>query len=244
MPLLGTLLDLLYPQRCEGCGRFGFSLCAACAARLPAFPREECVACRTPSAAGRTCQRCRSVTPLDGMVIALQYEHPLVAQSVHRLKYNFQEHRAAVLGAFLANALRRARIDPAVPLVPVPLHPRRQRERGFNQAMLLARACAAGTNRAVLPLLARARPTAVQAQLDLHHRLQNLAGAFRCTAHLEPVPKSVMLVDDVVTTGSTLAACAATLKSAGVDSVWGLAVARGELRLLHTKQENESIPRV
>ena len=111
-------------------------------------------------------------------------------------------------------------------LVPVPLHPKRERERGYNQSELLARELSKATG---IPLesrvLRRTRDTPPQVSIDgYQERKRNIEGAFECTSALD-MP-SVLLIDDVVTTGSTMSACAGALKAAGAQSVWGLAVAR------------------
>lgn len=110
------------------------------------------------------------------------------------------------------------------PVVPVPLHRSRQRERGFNQAALIADALAGGAATRVAPILSRDRPTARQHGLDRAARLHNLAGAF--SVGEAPVPAVVILVDDILTTSATLEACATVLRASGCERVFGFAVAR------------------
>jgi ComF family protein len=115
-------------------------------------------------------------------------------------------------------------------IVPVPLHPRRFRQRGFNPSALLAREVALPqANRADARWLNRVRETRPQAGLDATSRRHNVAGAFACRPRSGPVPKRVWLVDDVTTTGATLAAAAAALRAAGVREVLGLCLARTPL---------------
>jgi ComF family protein len=122
---------------------------------------------------------------------------------------------------------QRAGLRPTDRVVPVPLHPRRFRQRGFNPAALLAREIARPLGLVVDPSwLARRRETRPQAGLDARSRERNVAGAFACRRARTPVPKRVWLVDDVMTTGATLASAAAALRRAGVSEVMALCLAR------------------
>lgn len=231
MPVLATLLDLLFPRFCIGCRRHGTLLCASCAAKLERQNPQECAVCRLPSLAGTTCHACAPATALDQTLIALRFDDPLVQKLVHLLKYRYVEEIADHLGAALVGVVAEYGADRDALLAPIPLHSRRERTRGFNQSALLARAVAARTGRPVSDhLLVRRRTTSQQAKLNRDARLRNLRGAFAMAKTLEKLPRSVMLVDDVVTTGATLEACARTLKTAGVQRVSALAVARGTLR--------------
>ena len=144
---------------------------------------------------------------------------------MQRLKYGHAARVAGPLGAAAAGRLveMRAHLREAV-LVPVPLHPVRERERGYNQAMLLAHALAPAGMR-VESLLIRGRMTTKQHKLDRAARARNLAGAFRL-ARGGPAPPTVVIVDDIMTTGATLEACASVLKRAGARRVYGFTVAR------------------
>jgi ComF family protein len=155
--------------------------------------------------------------------VAWLYERP-VRRAVHALKYRRRRRVAGALADALADALPGA--PPGDALVPVPLHAGRLAERGFNQSEELARRLSA---RWQLPLrsegLARARDTGHQAGLARRERLGNVAGAFVWRAS-GPPPARVILVDDVLTTGATLAACAAALRAAGAREVRAVALAR------------------
>jgi ComF family protein len=204
--LLGWLLDLLFPDRCAACGRPGGLFCRACRAELRPYPPGE------------------GATPgLEAMAVAWLYERP-VRRAVHALKYRRRRRVAGALADALADAL--AGPPPGDALMPVPLHAERLAERGFNQSEELARRLAA---RWRLPLLAnalaRARDTGHQAGLARRERLTNVAGAFVWRASGPPPPR-VILVDDVLTTGATLAACAAALRAAGASEVRAVALAR------------------
>jgi ComF family protein len=154
---------------------------------------------------------------------------------VHQLKYGRCIHLAAELGRLAMAAFTDDRLQPAVaanwPLVPVPLHRSRFQRRTFNQAAEISRVLALYTGLPVLAALRRIRATDTQALLGRKQRLENLHGAFAITAagrrQLETSAAGVILVDDVLTTGSTMEACAATLRRAGFKTVLAVTVMRG-----------------
>jgi ComF family protein len=149
-----------------------------------------------------------------------------VRRAVHQLKYGQFKALAAPLGQLLAQYLE-ARPVAADVLVPVPLHSRRLRERGYNQSALLAAEVGKLSGLPVVSdSLVRLRHTKAQVKTaDAGERQRNLAGAFGCR-DAKLVGKRVLLVDDVCTTGSTLDSCAIALRRTGASSVWGLALAR------------------
>jgi ComF family protein len=146
-------------------------------------------------------------------------------EAIHRFKYQHRTELAGVFGAMLNDYLNRYPL-PIHAVIPVPLHPERERRRGYNQALLLARELAARQN---LPLwynvLARVRATQPQVELDARARRENVQDAFAASDAVAGA--SVLLIDDVCTTGATLDACSVALKQRGAKSVWGLALARG-----------------
>lgn len=218
------LLDLLYPPRCPGCGRLGSVLCDACQARIEAPPRPACPRCGQPGASDALCPTClKTPSHIDGIAAAAVFAHPL-RDAIHDLKYNNNRSLAEPLGRLMAAAWQ-AHGLPADRIVPVPLHPGRQAERGYNQSALLARVLAQTVG---MPLdervLIRQRPTQHQVGLGRAERQQNVAGAFSCRDDLSG--QRVVVIDDVCTTGSTLEACAEALKAAGATTVWGFTLAR------------------
>jgi ComF family protein len=186
------LLDLIFPPRCGGCGRHGQDFCEHCAAALQPVP----------------------VSSLHGipLVAAGRLTGPLQA-AIHSYKYRPRPQLAGSLAQPLSQAAVAAGLTlPALTFVP--LHPRRQRERGFNQAERLAGRLAASLRVPVVSGLSRLRPTPAQVGLGQAERQVNVAGAFRWTA-LEPPPQGLGLVDDVCTTGATLEAVARVVAEAG-----------------------------
>jgi len=208
---------LEHPTRGAVCGRCWASilpltppLCDVCGDPLPVL--------NSP----RICRRCSGVAHPVGRSRAIgAYDEPLRA-IVHALKYDARRSLARPLGAMM-----RARgadvLDGALCVVPVPLHPSRRRERGFNQARDLA----LHLGLPVVEALARVRRTPPQTELSAAERRKNLDGAFAATRHVRRLIGSVVvLVDDVSTTGATIDACAQTLLDAGVKEVRALTAAR------------------
>lgn len=183
-----------------------------------------CDCCGREVGAGTRCQDCARERPaIDGIRACSRFEGA-IRQAVHRLKYNGQRTLAEPLGLFLA---RTASQMPAVDaVVPVPLHPSRERLRGYNQSALLARVLARHLGVPVVAATRRVRQTRDQIGLDRHQRRENVKGAFACTNSAVAAGRSLLLVDDVCTTGSTMLACAEPLRRAGATGVWGLVVAR------------------
>jgi ComF family protein len=199
-----TALDLLFPPHCVACERVGSFLCPRCLSEaLPAAPR--------------------ALPAFDDVRVRAGYGEP-VSTAIHALKYDHQTRVAEVLGKLLAQTLHEA--DWPVDLVcAVPLHPKRLRERGYNQAALLAGYVAQAQNWSFVPqAVSRVRETASQVHLNAHERQANMVDAFAADPRLV-AGKSVLVIDDVLTTGATLSACAEALRAAGATHLYGAAVA-------------------
>ena len=224
------LLDVLFPMECVSCGASGKVICDKCAAALPLLLRPFCAICATPGDFAR-CQSCaESVRQFDGVRAPYRYAGA-IRQAILALKYGNIKAGAPQLGDLLADYLSDNPL-PGEIIVPVPMHPRRLRERGYNQAELLARRVAAHNKlRYERDLLFRTRQVEPQAGIgSAAQRTVNVSGSIGVSTDREVSGASVILVDDVATTGSTLETCASALKQAGAVSVWGLtlAVAGGE----------------
>lgn len=229
------LIDTLFPMLCLGCGSEGSYLCERCLARVPEMENQACPICHKPyQAAGVTCRKCSPHTALSGLLVAAPYRARLVERVIHTFKYRFIESLAAPLAIIVGQAIARAPLPLPDFLIPVPLHPRRLRFRGFNQAELLAKAIASdlapGLGITVTTgVLERCRFTKPQMQTrSAEERRMNLTNAFQIQAANRTLlaGKSIWLIDDVATTGTTLEECAKTLKAAGAKSVWGIVIAR------------------
>jgi ComF family protein len=192
-----------------------------------------CAACDAPLADdGLLCAGCDAGDPFEQRdagegfrLITTGLHEGALAQAIRRFKYGARPDLARPIGARVARALTGAHVEGPACLVPVPLHPRRLAERGYNQSALIAGHAATVLGWSVHALaLARVHDTPHQAGLDRADRLVNVAGAFVARASLPGA--RVVLVDDVVTTGATSLACAAALRGAGADVVAIVAVAR------------------
>ena len=217
----------LLPPTCVVCGGFGgdgLDLCADCRADLP-WNQDACRRCGLPLAGPEpVCGLCRlAPPPLQRVQCALRYEFP-VDRLLPRLKF----HGDLAAGAVLAT-LAHWTLDPQdrpQALVPVPLHPARLRQRGYDQALELARRLARlGGLPVRADALRRVPATAAQTRLDAAARQRNLQAAFAVRAGVT-LPAHVALVDDVMTTGATLHACARVLLAAGVRRVDAWCIAR------------------
>lgn len=232
--LLDPFLALLYPPRCLVCRALGEAgLCAACLAQIVPVPLPSCRTCGQtipPDSGG--CLHCRLRRPVFTRARALGAYDGVLRAAIHQFKYHDRPQLAAPLGLLLAAFARGNAPDlnglGFDALLPVPMHPVRRRLRGYNQSERLARVVGAELG---LPLLTgalvRARPTRPQVGLAGDDRRSNLAGAFAVRRPEAIAGKTLLLIDDVVTTGSSLHECALALKANGAQAVYALALAAG-----------------
>ena len=219
-------LDLLFPPRCVGCGKEGDFLCLSCRRALPGIVPPLCPRCGKPHPGGTLCPGCADwQTELDGIRSPFRFDG-VMRQSIHQLKYRNLRALAMPLAMLLNDYLTTNPI-PGEILVPVPLHGKRLRERGYNQSSLLAKELSKLTRLpAVNGSLVRQRFTPPQTRTTpVDERRSNVVNSFTCLDH-RLRDKQVLLIDDVSTSGATLDACAVALKAAGATSVWGLVLAR------------------
>lgn len=230
--LLDPFLTLLYPPRCLVCRTLGESgLCTGCAGQILPIAAPFCAVCghtltdsRCTSCAAQTpaFRRCRSLGAYDGVL----------RSAIHQFKYRDRPQLAVPLGRLLAgyardhaSDLNQLRFDA---LLPVPMHPVRQRVRGYNQSERLAQVL---TSELALPLLTgvlvRAHSTRPQVGLSGEARRTNLRGAFTVKQPDLVLGQTLLLVDDVVTSGSSLHECAMALNAAGAKAVYALTLAAG-----------------
>jgi ComF family protein len=210
------------PQQCLLCaGSSRRALCDACYAQLPWLPQAHCPQCALPTINGTLCGGCLQHPPrFDRVIAACVYAYPL-AELIRSYKYQGM----LALAPLLAQKLATKTDDAADLLVPLPLSKERLRERGFNQALEIARAVNRATGVRLAPSICRrVRDSTPQAALPWNERRKNIRGAFACDADL--TGKRVAVIDDVLTTGATLDEIAKTLKRAGAVEVQGWVVAR------------------
>jgi ComF family protein len=224
--LQGKLVDFFFPRRCIGCGKMGDFLCVACYQKLPRLLQPFCKKCGKPESSGGLCSSCwGQQTEIDGIRSVFRFDGA-IRQAVYGLKYRNLKAISGCLATLMASYLK----DNPVPgeiLVPVPLHVHRLRERGYNQSSLLADELGKLIALQVVDnSLWRFKDSLPQARTStVEERGKNVKEAFACRDD-KLSGKSIILIDDVCTSGATLEACAAALKAAGTISVWGLTLAR------------------
>lgn len=222
----GMALDLLFPQRCIGCGQEGAFICYSCLNSLPRLMPPLCPRCGRPQPSGILCPSCVTwPAEIDGIRSPFRFDG-VMRQVIHQLKYRNLRALSTPLAQLLQHYLTTTPV-PGEVLVPVPLHRKRLRERGYNQSSLLARKLGKLTNLPVVEdCLIRQRYTQPQVRTStVAERQSNIADAFACRDQ-RLRDRQVLLIDDVSTSGATLNACAIVLKAAGATSVWGLVLAR------------------
>ncbi len=219
-------LNLLLPQWCLGCGQEGELICSSCQRTLARVTSPICPRCGIPQSSGILCHSCVSrQQAIDGIRSPFRFEG-VIRQAIHQLKYKNLRAVTETLAGLLSDYLATNPM-PGEVLVPVPIHQKRVRERGYNQSSLLSRELGRLVRLPVVAdCLIRQQHTPPQARASsVSERRSNVVNAFTCRDH-RLKGKQILLIDDVATSGATLDACAAALKAAGASSVWGLTLAR------------------
>jgi len=227
--LFHALLDALTPPLCALCGAppgpFPW-LCADCSLDFTLLPAPFCLRCGAPRpVAAPTCARCPDWPPILSQARSASPHEGTARELVHLLKFHRALHAARPLGAIVAAAARDLPLPRDAVVVPVPLHRSRRIERGFNQALEIAAPAARILGLALRPrLLVRVRSGAPAGQRSRRGRLRESRGAFR--ARPEARGRTILVVDDVLTTGATLAACATALARRGAEAVYAVTATR------------------
>jgi ComF family protein len=232
--LADGILSLLYPPCCLVCRTLqpANGLCDTCRESIQPVPEPICARCGQALLTNAPCSHCRDRKPAFDAARAMGAYDGVLRHAIHRLKYRDRPQLAEPLGLLLADyardnamALNGLRIDV---VAPVPMHPVRQRLRGYNQSERLARVVARSLD---IPLntgvLIRSRPTRPQVGLEGAARRDNIAGVFAVRDATDFAGKAVLLIDDVATTGATLHEAAKALKEAEAKAVYCLTLAAG-----------------
>lgn len=232
-----SILDLFFPKICAGCGKVGSYLCLNCSKNILQTDLV-CPNCERPAIGGKTHPLCRRKYGLDGLWSLGIYKDPL-RKIIQKLKYRFVQEEAEVLVDLMLNywakyspqLLIEIKKDQGVGwvIVPVPLHPKRQKWRGFNQAEAIGQILSKKIGLDCCNYLKRVRFTKPQVGLKSYERRKNIKNAFVLTNHFSLSTlhsMSILLIDDVWTTGATLKECCFVLKRAGAKKVWAITIAR------------------
>jgi len=236
------ILDTLFPIQCVACDKNDCWICEDCLNKISLKNQQVCPICKqraTPN--GKTCFDCQEKYALDGLLVASFYRKhrhkTVLLKLIHYYKYRFISNLQKPLGKILLKAILNSSLHLPDFIVPIPLHPRRLRWRGFNQAELLANYLSKNLTPSFEITLGKniiLRNKYTQPQMKIHHRkyrLSNLKGAFELNKksnYFKAIKnKNILLVDDIATTGSTLFECAKILKQQGkVRKVYGVVLAR------------------
>ncbi len=220
--LYSIALDALFPRRCYGCSTYDIFLCVDCQKLIPRRSPVTTFFEQTPA----------QPTGLDSLTSALFFRTPIVSLLIHDFKFQGIESLAPILTEYLLQALEHTSLPLPHVITPVPLHPRRLRDRGYNQSALIANELTHTLNTPVTltayePLLKRVHHTPPQSKRHTREsRIIALKGAFALTNSLTRLENQVIwLIDDVATTNTTLEECAQILKKAGAKEVHGLVIA-------------------
>ncbi len=223
---LAAVWETLFPARCLGCGRRGEVVCSDCRPSIPRLPAGACPRCALPSRRlPGPCPGCRYLpASLAAVRTACVYEG-IARAAVQTLKFRSGRYLVPFMGELLRDAATRRPLAADL-VVPVPLSRARWRERGYNQAELLAAEVATTVGGVLLPALLEREDRPAQRTLPAAERRRNVVGAFRCADPGLASGRRILLVDDVATTGATLGACAEVLSRAGATRVAALVFAR------------------
>jgi len=209
---MNLLTNILFPKKCLGCSREGSFVCQVCFDKIPASSQEF------------------SLNPLNKIIIASDYNNPLLKNIIWKYKYNFIKELSSPLSDLMIRELKYINLKNLI-LIPVPLHRSRLKWRGFNQSELLALKISEALDIPVnINIIEKIKNTTPQVKIsNKFHREDNIQNAFQVNQVINNnfKNKTIILVDDICTTGNTLQECAKTLKPLGPKSIWGLVVARG-----------------
>lgn len=238
--IYNAILDTIFPITCIGCGSFSpknrrVYLCKKCLSDIPVKKDFECIGCKIRSPLGRTCIECRDQWSLDNLFIVSDYNNKLLEKTIKTLKYRFIRDTAQnffpLLKKYIYQLAQKemnlVSMDPLI--LPIPLHPIRLNWRGFNQAELIAEIIAEITNLKINnKLLIKKSISKPQAEIEnKQERISNLRDKFKISSIREIENRTVILVDDICTTGATLNEVAKILKENGAKNVLGFVIARG-----------------
>ena len=215
-----NLTELLFPRSCIFCKKSGLNICLECRSiKFVPYKSEVCHVCKIPVLSEKVHENCQSQTNLDRVVVCFHYNNSAKVV-IEQLKYHFYYSIASEMAEMMKPFLAKSKITPEI-AIPVPLHWFKKNYRGFNQAELLAQHVL-GKN-FTQDLIQRSKNTKTQVGMKRKERMANLKDVFRLKKPLQC--NYVVLVDDVVTTGTTLEECAKVLKVAKVEKVFGLVFA-------------------
>ncbi len=220
------LLDLLFPKQCLSCNKYGSYICDNCAAKITRH-NQTCIVCYHYSPFGKTHPECQKHTPLNGAILTTEYKE-LTRHALHQIKYklNYDILRELLQKTLDSKKIAQCLIQEEIELcTEVPMHPYKQNQRGFNQALLMAKWLAGHYSISYRSLLIKKHNTLPQMKLSREERIFNIKNAFLVKDPSLINGRNILFVDDVTTTASTLEECASIAKKAGAGKVWAIVIA-------------------
>lgn len=225
MEYLRAIWDILFPKKCINCGREGQYLCEDCLSLIEINPFNYCL-CEKLEKRNK-CKNCQDRS-LDKILSATSFKNKIVKEAIHKFKYGYIEELSVPLSLLILNHLQAidCQIDKNFVIVPVPIHIKKKRRRGFNQSEEIAKIISSSTTIPLSTTLIKTKETKPQMELSRAERIENIKDCFRIKDKNEIKNKTILLIDDVYTTGTTMDQCAKTLKENGAREVWGLTITR------------------
>lgn len=232
------VFDILFPKYCLVCKKEGSYCCEECQLQLKPIYPTTCFGCHVITAFGELCKNCKPTYSFDGIIISADYEDEIINKLIKQCKYRFVKELGEIMGWLLAEKVAKllqqsnnqSDFDKEFfqsVVIPIPLSRRRLRQREFNQSEIIAQFFASYFSLEYQPQLLGRNHRKPQASLSEELREKNVKDSFFVKEMSHPVPKTVFVVDDVITTGATLEEAAQVLKEQGVENVWGMIVAKG-----------------
>jgi len=220
------ILDLVFPKNCFGCGKEGSWFCTECEKDIKFIKTPVCYSCRRISDNGKVCSKCKKKSNLSGVIITATYSG-ILKDALIGFKYQGLSDVAGEMSRYLIEALKNQAPKKQFVVMPIPLYIKRFHERGFNQSELMAKLIAKNFDWNLNLDLKKIKPTLPQVGQKKISRIESIKGSFEWQG-VDLKDKNILLVDDVLTTGSTLEEAARILKSAGAKSIWGIILCRGQ----------------
>jgi len=221
--ILKIILDFIFPIECINCEKEGEFLCNDCLNKIPLRSIKQCPLCNKEQSTDKLCKACKSKSYLDEVIICADYSNEILQKAIHYYKYKYIKDLNKPLSKLMLNKLKQIQLPKDILIIPTPLHKKRELERGFNQTTLIA-------NNLNLPIklniLKRKKNIKHQAELNKKQRLKNIKDCFTIHNTNEIQNKDILLLDDVITTGSTLNEQAKLLKQNSAHRIWALVIAK------------------
>ena len=226
MEYLNQIWDIIFPKKCISCKKEGGYLCEDCLSLVEINPYQYCL-CENLEKKEK-CADCKNKN-LDKILSAASFSNKIVKEAIHKVKYGYIKEMAQPLALLILTHLHliNIEIDRSFAIIPIPLSHKKKRKRGFNQSEEMGKVISEATGIPLLSdILVKTKETKPQMELKRAERLKNIKDCFEIKNKEKIENKTILLLDDVYTTGSTMEECARILKKSGAKEVWGLTVAR------------------